>query len=262
MSDVLQVEPASNTYEHFDQISQDYGELQFYGQSKMKWIAEQAVHYLKFKEGETIVDMGGGCGDLLNEIMKIKQVKAYCVDPSDKMLTVGRDKHHLNTSLEFVCLDMENISKFDASFDIFISCFSVHFCNQKSLEIAFKYVYKKLPPTGKILVITRHDKVQNIPLPLSVQKLWRSYNIKILEQLLREAGFQVGTEEEIYKHSLTKEQWYDHFRKRFISTFSVEAFTDGSIEEEIKKFDLVSKESDKIEFDDIIVLILGSKKSF
>ena len=46
------------------------------------------------------------------------------------------------------------------------------------------------------------------------------------------------------------EQWYDHFRKRFISTFSVEAFTDGSIEEEIKKLDLVSKESDKIEFDD------------
>ncbi|KAI6658555.1 hypothetical protein LOD99_15355 [Oopsacas minuta] len=246
--------------EHFDKISSDYDQLEFYGLSKTKWIVERAIDYLEIQDSETIVDLGGGCGDLMNEICIRKKVKGYCMDISINMLKVGREKHFQNKSLEFVHLPMDEISKFELLADKFIVVSAIHFIKEDNLQSFYETIYNKLGKSGKILMVTRREKVPNIPLIATIQKMWYSIPTKTIEVALAKAGFKVSTEERIYKYAITKSRWYEHMTKRFISTISTDVISDEQIQVEIKELDeTLLKGKDIVEFDDICVFIVGSK---
>ncbi|KAI6652312.1 hypothetical protein LOD99_7327 [Oopsacas minuta] len=255
---VLEVEKLS--HEHFDQISSDYHQLEFWGNTKTKWIADRAVESLKIQDFQKVADLGGGCGDLLNEICLRKNVKAYCVDSSVNMQTVGKEKHCHNKSLEFVNLQMEDIQKIDLVVDAFIATSTIHFIKEEKLQSFFETIYNKLSKSGKVLILTRREKVPNLPLIATAQKLWCSTPTGTIEAALLNAGFKVTIEEKIYKHALTKPAWYEHFTKRFISTINNDVISDEQIQKEIEELDqTLLKGKDLVEFDDISIFIIGSK---
>ncbi|HAU66506.1 TPA: hypothetical protein DCW61_04110 [Candidatus Uhrbacteria bacterium] len=112
----------------------------------MKWIKE------KTKESNILIDLGCGTGNTSNQIDSAKKI--YCVDISQSMLDIAKEKLKNNENIVFIKSDL--LSFFDdfknnKQIDTIISTYAIHHLTQDEKHILFEKAFSFLPKGGKII---------------------------------------------------------------------------------------------------------------
>lgn len=127
--------------------------------SLMEWIKN------KTKESKNLVDLGCGTGNTSSQIESCKKI--YCVDISQNMLDIAKDKLKNNSDIVFIKNDLlgffDNF-KNDKQIDTIISTYAIHHLTQKEKHILFERVLDFLPKGGKVIfgdLMFKNKKYEN-----------------------------------------------------------------------------------------------------
>jgi putative AdoMet-dependent methyltransferase len=114
--------------------------------SLMKWIKE------KTQESNVLVDLGCGTGNTSSQIKSDKKI--YCVDISQNMLDIAKNKLKSNDKVVFIKNDLlgffDNIEN-DIQIDTVISTYAIHHLTQDEKHILFEKIFNFLPKGGKVI---------------------------------------------------------------------------------------------------------------
>ena len=139
----------------FDTISKDYDGLNrviSFG-IDIKW-RKRVVALLKKETPETILDIATGTGDLAIALVQTGAKKIVGLDISPGMLAVGKEKikhKHLDSTIEMVVGDSEQLSFADNSFDAVTVSFGVR--NFETLETGLSEILRVLKPKGSLVIL-------------------------------------------------------------------------------------------------------------
>ena len=139
----------------FDTISGDYDGLNrviSFG-IDIKW-RKKVVKIINKSNPDTILDIATGTGDLAINLAETNASKIVGLDISSGMLDIGRDKikkKALDTKIEMVLGDSENMPFEDNSFDAITVAFGVR--NFENLENGLKEILRVLKPHGTFVIL-------------------------------------------------------------------------------------------------------------
>lgn len=139
----------------FDAISGNYDGLNrviSFG-IDIKW-RKKVVNLVKESKPDTILDIATGTGDLAINLAKTNASKIIGLDISSGMLEIGKQKikkKHLDSKIEMVLGDSENMPFADNSFDAITVAFGVR--NFETLENGLKEIYRVLKPNGTFVIL-------------------------------------------------------------------------------------------------------------
>ena len=139
----------------FDTISKEYDSLNriiSFG-IDVKW-RKKVVDIVAKHHPETILDIATGTGDLAINLTKTNASKIIGLDISEGMLNVGRKKiakKNLETIIEMVIGDSENLTFADNSFDAITVAFGIR--NFENLEKGLSEILRVLKPNGIFVVL-------------------------------------------------------------------------------------------------------------
>ena len=139
----------------FDAISGNYDGLNrviSFG-IDIKW-RKKVVELVKSKNPDTILDIATGTGDLAINLAETNASKIIGLDISSGMLEIGKDKikkKHLDSKIEMVLGDSENMPFNDNTFDAITVAFGVR--NFETLENGLKEIYRVLKPKGTFVIL-------------------------------------------------------------------------------------------------------------
>lgn len=111
----------------------------------MKWVKD------KTKESKNLVDLGCGTGNTSNQIESDKKI--YCVDISQNMLDIAKDKLK-NNNIIFIKNDLLGFFddfKNNKQIDTIVSTYAIHHLTQKEKHILFEKIFDFLPKGGKVI---------------------------------------------------------------------------------------------------------------
>jgi len=114
--------------------------------SLMKWVKD------KTKQSNVLVDLGCGTGNTSSQIASGKKI--YCIDISQNMLDIAKDKFKNNDNIVFIkndLLGVFNDFKNDKKIDTIISTYAIHHLTQEEKHILFEKVFDFLPKSGKVI---------------------------------------------------------------------------------------------------------------
>jgi trans-aconitate methyltransferase len=119
----------------------------FYDQSHsfVSQYGKGILSYLNPGQGEIILDLGCGTGDLTNEIF-LSQANVIGVDSSHEMIMTAKSKF---PEIEFYQMDARHL-KFDFQFDAIFSNAVLHWIPEK--EMVIKGMYSVLKENGRIVL--------------------------------------------------------------------------------------------------------------
>ncbi len=164
----------------FDNIAPKYDFLNhFLSMGIDKAWRKKAIRMLSVRTPRTILDVASGTGDFAVEAMRIHPEKVVGFDLSAKMIEVGKQKVKklgLDTTIEFVKGDSENMPFDDASFDAITVGFGVR--NFENLEKGLSEFIRVLKPGG-VAVILEFSKPRMFPM----KQLYWFYSLHILPRL-------------------------------------------------------------------------------
>ena len=132
------------------------------------------VQVANLKEGDQVLDIAGGTGDLSMVFAKKVGVTGRVVhtDINEAMLSTGRDRlvdHGL--ALPTLVCDAEKLPFADNHFDVVSVAFGVR--NMTHKDVALKEMCRVLKPNGKLLVL----EFSKVAKPLEKPYDWYSFNI-------------------------------------------------------------------------------------
>lgn len=139
----------------FDTISGNYDGLNrviSFG-IDIKW-RNRVVAILKKRNPNKVLDIATGTGDLAINLVKTGAEQIIGLDISKGMLEVGKKKvadKGLDTTIEMVVGDSENLPFEDDSFDAVTVAFGVR--NFEDLEKGLSEIYRVLKPSGTFVVL-------------------------------------------------------------------------------------------------------------
>ncbi len=139
----------------FDTISKEYDGLNrviSFG-IDVKW-RKKVVSIVASKKPESILDIATGTGDLAINLAKTNASKIIGLDISQGMLDVGKQKiakKELNSTIEMVLGDSENMPFDDNTFDAITVAFGVR--NFETLEKGLKEILRVLKPGGVFVIL-------------------------------------------------------------------------------------------------------------
>ncbi|TYB78055.1 bifunctional demethylmenaquinone methyltransferase/2-methoxy-6-polyprenyl-1,4-benzoquinol methylase UbiE [Bizionia saleffrena] len=139
----------------FDTISGDYDGLNrviSFG-IDIKW-RKKVVQIVKDSTPKTILDIATGTGDLAINLAEINADKIVGLDISRGMLDVGIEKikkKNLETKIEMILGDSENMPFADNTFDAITVAFGVR--NFENLENGLKEILRVLKPGGTFVIL-------------------------------------------------------------------------------------------------------------
>ncbi len=139
----------------FDAISGNYDGLNrviSFG-IDIKW-RKKVVNLVKESKPDTILDIATGTGDLAINLAETNASKIIGLDISSGMLEIGKQKikkKHLDSKIEMVLGDSENMPFADNSFDAITVAFGVR--NFETLENGLKEIYRVLKPNGTFVIL-------------------------------------------------------------------------------------------------------------
>ncbi|WP_418512280.1 bifunctional demethylmenaquinone methyltransferase/2-methoxy-6-polyprenyl-1,4-benzoquinol methylase UbiE [Corallibacter sp.] len=139
----------------FDTISGDYDGLNrviSFG-IDIKW-RKKVVEIVGRKNPDTILDIATGTGDLAINLAQTKAKKIIGLDISSGMLEIGKqkiEKKGLNSTIEMVLGDSENMPFEDNTFDAITVAFGVR--NFETLEKGLAEIYRVLKPNGTFVIL-------------------------------------------------------------------------------------------------------------
>ena len=185
---------------------------------------------ISLDEDDTVVDIGGGTGNLTHAIYKEAGLKSnvLCVEPSESMLRLACQKEGVSslrgTAEEFF-RNKENYT-FDKAL---LLCCIHHFPETTPI---FKKWAQWLPPGSLCFILTRPPKT-TLPFFSKVFPLFEKSctDIPAMVECLRLLGLTVEVSEERMLLNMSKHQWYAMLRARYMS--NMYALTDQDIEEGI-----------------------------
>ncbi len=139
----------------FDTISKEYDSLNriiSFG-IDVKW-RKKVVDIVAKHHPETILDIATGTGDLAINLTKTNASKIIGLDISEGMLNVARKKiakKKLETTIEMVIGDSENLTFADNSFDAITVAFGIR--NFENLEKGLSEILRVLKPNGIFVIL-------------------------------------------------------------------------------------------------------------
>lgn len=139
----------------FDNISKEYDNLNrviSFG-TDIKW-RNKVVNLVKKTNPNTILDIATGTGDLAISLSKTNAKKIIGLDISSGMLEVGRkkiEKKELESTIEMVLGDSENLPFNDNSFDAITVAFGIR--NFENLKTGLSEILRVLKPNGIFVIL-------------------------------------------------------------------------------------------------------------
>ena len=172
-----EVEKKKQVEQMFDNISGNYDGLNrviSFG-IDLKW-RRKVIEMVKKTNPKYILDVATGTGDLAIAMADSDAEKIIGLDISAGMLQVGKDKiqkKELNTRIEMVQADSENLPYPDHTFDAITVAFGVR--NFENLEKGLSEIYRVLSPGGIFVVLET-----SIPTKFPFKQGYRVYSNYIL----------------------------------------------------------------------------------
>jgi len=161
----------------FDTISKNYDGLNRVISLgiDVKW-RKRVVNIVGKNKPNTILDIATGTGDLAIAMVKTGAEKIVGLDISTGMLEVGKTKikdKQLDTTIEMVVGDSENLDFKDNSFDAITVAFGVR--NFENLEKGLQEIYRVLAPKGTLAILET-----SVPTKTPFKQGYRFYSKYIL----------------------------------------------------------------------------------
>ncbi|WP_208589132.1 class I SAM-dependent methyltransferase [Gracilibacillus suaedae] len=161
-------------------------------------LGEGVMHLLSPKEGERILDVGCGTGDLANEIAKMG-ANITGVDRSANMIQEAQNKY---PNLHFQIMDVYDM-EFHNEFDAVFSNATLHWVTQP--ELALEKLYQSLHSDGRLVaefggkdnVLYIRQAIQDsyhqlFPTYDQLEEPWYFPSIGEYASLMEEVGFKVS----------------------------------------------------------------------
>ena len=118
------------------------------------------INWLNPQKNTTLIDVASGTGDIaklyLNKINYRGRV--YCVDESEDMLSINKEKLKRDTNVKWFCSSAEKLPFKNNYFDYYTISFGIR--NIENINNALKEAYRVLKPGGRFLCL-EFSKVEN-----------------------------------------------------------------------------------------------------
>ena len=153
-----------------------------------------AIELSAVREGNSVLDIAGGTGDLAIKFADIVGPDGTVVlaDINESMLKVGRDKlldKCWRPNIDFVQADAQNLPFPDANFECITIAFGLRNVTDKSA--ALKSMYRALKPGGRLLILEFSKPTNEI-----LAKAYDAYSFHILPLM----GKIVANDSDSYKY--------------------------------------------------------------
>lgn len=174
---VREEEKASLVREVFDDVAPRYdlmNDLMSAGIHRL-WKAAM-IDWLKPRPGMTLLDVGGGTGDIAFRFRKAGGGAVTVCDINKEMLAVGRDRaidRNILTDIDWVCGDAEKLPFPDRSVDAYTIAFCLR--NVTHIDEAIKEARRVLKPGGRFLCL----EFSQVVLPV-LRQMYDQYSFHIL----------------------------------------------------------------------------------
>jgi ubiquinone/menaquinone biosynthesis C-methylase UbiE len=203
---------------HYASISKIYDKHRHYADSEITRI----IRFAGIREGERILDLGCGTGNVSSQVKKIIKADVIGVDISRPMLEVARTK-----SLEVICADAcrFHLPFRDDCFDKVIGTYVIH--HFRNIPSAFSECYRILRNGVLVLFTSSHRQIENqhpiirrfFPSLVDTDKA-RFPDIPEVERLLKIAGFtDIKHEETRVRNTPIDEEYLEKVKGKYISTY-------------------------------------------
>ncbi|MBT3813542.1 MAG: bifunctional demethylmenaquinone methyltransferase/2-methoxy-6-polyprenyl-1,4-benzoquinol methylase UbiE [Gammaproteobacteria bacterium] len=152
-----------------------------------------AVQLSNVREGDRVLDLAGGTGDLTTLFSKRigKTGKVVLADINSEMLRTGRDRliNRGLTGVSYAQVNAECLPFEDNSFDCVCIAFGLR--NVTDKDAALRSMYRVLKPGGRVIVLEFSHPTDKI-----TEKVYDFYSFKLLPKI----GKFVAKDEESYRY--------------------------------------------------------------
>jgi cyclopropane fatty-acyl-phospholipid synthase-like methyltransferase len=237
---------------HFDSIAEVFNRIWYFSDEYKNFVITHILGDLELTDQDILVDIGGGTGSFTSRLaLEANLRKAYCVEPSRAMC----DEASKLENISAVCSDAHAFLASHTPFTKMLFKEVIH--HIKDRDLFWKAVYELLPHNGKLLIITRPQRVE-FPFFTAAKEAFARHQPpqELIESELRNGGFETTTHHRSHTFTLPKEDWYTMLRHRFMSDLGV--FSDAEIEEGIKEIEH-DHPYETIDIVDHLLFILATK---
>lgn len=137
-------DPIANDYD--DNVQNENNPIRKGYSNLMKWIKK------KTEKSNVLIDLGCWTGNTSSQIKSDNKI--YCVDISQNMLDIAKNKFKNNKNIFFIKNDLlgffDNL-KNDNQVDTIISTYAIHHLTQKEKHILFEKIFYFLPKGWKVI---------------------------------------------------------------------------------------------------------------
>lgn len=229
----------------------------------VQWQLSRTMAELDITPRCRLVDIGGGTGGFTHELAKRMAIEGsepqvMLVEPAEEM--IAQAKTRANPALKPLHGDVETFLATDEKCDRVMFKEVVHHIPTSERDRVFSGLYKRLPPGGRVLIITRPSILGDHPFPDFFLKYWAENQPtpESYEEHLRQAGFEVVSRPpEGFPLCITKEVWYRMLRDKFWSWLA--QFSDEKIEEGIAELEKRYPDTEEFNFEEKLNFIVGTK---
>ena len=223
-------------------------------------VVDWLVSFAQLKGHHRIVDFGCGRGGISYRISKTLR-SAQTLIAIDNCETLGQ--HGLGEDDVSICYSrcdglswMERAQ--DSSFDRIIMKQVIH-CFSVPDQLRILHASHRVLAQGGLGIIMIMPPVAEMPLFRKAHEVFTKYNqdFREIDVTLKEVGFETQIEYFRYPVELSRSQWFQMLRERFMS--SLQPISDDEIEQGIKELDQ-RYDAERYSFDDVLVGIRFRKK--
>jgi demethylmenaquinone methyltransferase / 2-methoxy-6-polyprenyl-1,4-benzoquinol methylase len=178
-----------------------------------RWWKKEMINEVKAVDGNSLLDLAAGSGDIsfgIIKSLKNKNIDVSCVtsDINEEMLGIAKKRsidENIVKNIEFKIIDGENIPYPENSFDFVTIAFGIR--NVTNIAKALSEIFRVLKPGGKFVCLEFSD-VNNETL----RKIYDAYSFNIIPKI----GKFVANDEESYKYLVESIKLFpsaDNFQK-------------------------------------------------
>ena len=242
-----------NNPNHFDSIADVFNRIWYFSDDYKTFVIHHIISDLTLSEEDILADIGGGTGTFTSALVNEAHLqKAYCIEPASAMCTEASKLSNITA----ICADAHAFISSKTPFTKMLLKEVIHHIGER--EIFWKNVYYTLPSRGKLLIITRPQRVAFPFFDAAKEAFARNQPPhETIETELQKSEFYVTTQYRSHTFTLPKESWYEMLRHRFMSDLSV--FSDEEIEEGIREIES-RYEGETIDIIDNLIFISATKK--
>ncbi len=121
---------------------------------------KQVIYSMKPKSNKKLIDVACGTGDIAKVFTEDTdgKSKVYCVDPSKKMISLGKEKLKNYKNISWHIASAEKLPFKEAQFDYYVISFGLR--NTKNLNQSLSEAYRVLKKGGRFLCL-EFSKIDN-----------------------------------------------------------------------------------------------------